>query len=58
MKPKRLNTYDAYGVRFDGRRFDQIRNINFKFGLYPHADGSVYFEQGCTKVCLLTVLLE
>uniref|UniRef100_A0A7E4ZQT9 RNase_PH domain-containing protein n=1 Tax=Panagrellus redivivus TaxID=6233 RepID=A0A7E4ZQT9_PANRE len=49
-KPKRLNTYDAYGVRYDGRRFDQIRNINFKFGLYPHADGSVYYEQGCTKV--------
>uniref|UniRef100_A0AC35GLN5 Exoribonuclease phosphorolytic domain-containing protein n=1 Tax=Panagrolaimus sp. PS1159 TaxID=55785 RepID=A0AC35GLN5_9BILA len=47
---KRFNTYDAYQIRYDGRRFDQIRNINFKFGLYPHADGSVYYEQGCTKV--------
>uniref|UniRef100_A0AC34RKP0 Exoribonuclease phosphorolytic domain-containing protein n=1 Tax=Panagrolaimus sp. JU765 TaxID=591449 RepID=A0AC34RKP0_9BILA len=26
------------------------KNINFKFGQYPHADGSVYYEQGCTKV--------
>jgi len=49
-RQRRLNTYDAYGIRYDGRRFDQIRNINFKFGQHRQADGSVYYEQGCTKV--------
>lgn len=38
------------GLRTDGRRVNEIRNISFKWDLFSRADGSAYFEQGNTKV--------
>ncbi len=37
-------------LRFDGRRFDQLRNISFKTGIAPHATGSVLVSFGNTQV--------
>ena len=38
------------GLRVDGRRPHEIRNIRFQLGLCERADGTCYFEQGNTKV--------
>ena len=38
------------GLRVDGRRHDEIRNINYKIGVEAGADGSVYMEQGLNKI--------
>eukprot|EP01102_Stenamoeba_stenopodia_P022610 TRINITY_DN9502_c0_g1_i1.p1 TRINITY_DN9502_c0_g1~~TRINITY_DN9502_c0_g1_i1.p1 ORF type:complete len:250 (+),score=48.24 TRINITY_DN9502_c0_g1_i1:154-903(+) len=37
------------GLRTDGRRPKELRNIRCKLGLFSRADGSAYFEQGNTK---------
>jgi len=42
------------GLRGDGRRAPEIRRVRCKVGVFPHADGSAYFEQGNTK-CLVSV---
>lgn len=47
-----MNIIDEFGFRKDARKPDQIRNISYQMGLYPHADGSAYFEQGGIKVKL------
>lgn len=39
-----------HGYRQDGRKPNQIRNINCQLGVYRQADGSAYLEQGNTKV--------
>ncbi|KAK0409965.1 hypothetical protein QR680_004868 [Steinernema hermaphroditum] len=39
-----------FGFRRDGRTADQVRNATVRFNCYPNADGSVYWEQGNTKV--------
>ena len=38
------------GLRIDGRRYDELRNINWKIGVEAGADGSVYMEQGLNKI--------
>jgi len=38
------------GFRFDGRRPNELRQIQCKMGVYKQADGSAYIEQGNTKV--------
>ncbi|KAJ1519485.1 hypothetical protein ONE63_004771 [Megalurothrips usitatus] len=38
------------GLRLDGRRPDELRNIRCKIGVFSQADGSAYIEQGNTKV--------
>mmetsp|Transcript_24172 Transcript_24172/g.39711 ORF Transcript_24172/g.39711 Transcript_24172/m.39711 type:complete len:248 (-) Transcript_24172:730-1473(-) len=38
------------GLRIDGRRAGELRNIRCRLGLYTEPDGSAYFEQGNTKV--------
>lgn len=38
------------GLRIDGRRPDDIRNMKHSFGLVSAADGSAYLEQGLNKV--------
>ncbi|OQV18006.1 putative exosome complex component RRP41 [Hypsibius exemplaris] len=38
------------GLRRDGRREDEIRDIKCHFGVAKDADGSVLFEQGNTKI--------
>ncbi|RHZ54056.1 hypothetical protein Glove_431g25 [Diversispora epigaea] len=42
------------GLRQDGRRADQLRNINCKPSVLSQSDGSSYIEQGYTK-CLAAV---
>jgi RNase PH len=42
------------GLRTDGRKNDEIRNIECKTGVNPAADGSSYFKLGITEiVCTL-----
>ncbi|MFC2154401.1 exosome complex exonuclease Rrp41 [Candidatus Altiarchaeota archaeon] len=38
------------GVRLDGRKFDQLREISMKVGVVPRANGSAYLEWGGNKV--------
>jgi exosome complex component RRP41 len=38
----------AYTKRFDGRKFDEVREISAKVGVVPNADGSALFSQGDT----------
>ncbi|MGI0081997.1 MAG: exosome complex exonuclease Rrp41 [Nitrosopumilaceae archaeon] len=38
------------GIRCDGRRIDQIRNISIKVGVLKNADGSAYIEFGKNKI--------
>ncbi|KHN77326.1 Putative exosome complex component RRP41 [Toxocara canis] len=45
-----MNIISEHGFRQDGRKPQQIRNINYKLGVYTQADGSAYLEQGNTKV--------
>lgn len=48
-----MNIISEHGYRQDGRKPHQIRNLNYKLGVYSQADGSAYLEQGNTKVCSL-----
>lgn len=45
-----MNIISEHGFRRDGRKPNQIRNINYKLGVYSQADGSSYLELGSTKV--------
>lgn len=38
------------GLRCDGRRPNELRQIKVKMGLFSRADGSCYYEQGNTKI--------
>ncbi|XP_054275833.1 exosome complex component RRP41 [Macrosteles quadrilineatus] len=38
------------GLRFDGRRANELRKIRCKLGVFDQPDGSAYLEQGNTKV--------
>jgi exosome complex component RRP41 len=38
------------GVRFDGRKFDELRKISMKLGVLKNAQGSSYVEWGKNKV--------
>lgn len=38
------------GLRFDGRRANELRKIKCKLGVFSQPDGSAYLEQGNTKV--------
>lgn len=38
------------GIRCDGRRIDQIRNVSIKVGVLKNADGSAYIEFGKNKI--------
>lgn len=40
----------SYGLRLDGRRSEELRNIKCRLGVFGQADGSAYLEQGNTKV--------
>ncbi|XP_034951129.1 exosome complex component RRP41 [Chelonus insularis] len=41
---------DQNGLRVDGRRPHELRQINVRLGVFGQADGSAYIEQGNTKV--------
>ncbi|KAL3990549.1 3' exoribonuclease family domain 1 protein [Acanthocheilonema viteae] len=45
-----MSIISEHGYRRDGRKPHQIRNLNYKLGVYSQADGSAYLEQGNTKV--------
>lgn len=38
------------GLRFDGRRANELRRIQCKLGVFSQSDGSSYLEMGNTKV--------
>lgn len=38
------------GLRFDGRRANELRRIQCKLGVFSQPDGSSYLEMGNTKV--------
>jgi exosome complex component RRP41 len=38
----------AYTKRFDGRKFDEVREMEAKVGIIPRADGSAMFRTGKT----------
>lgn len=38
------------GIRCDGRKIDQLRNISIKVGVLKNADGSAYIEFGKNKI--------
>ena len=38
------------GLRADGRKSDEIRNISCKAGINSNVDGSAYFKIGLTEV--------
>ncbi len=50
MNEKPEKFIDENGLRLDGRRIDQIRDINIKIGVLERADGSCYLEFGNNKI--------
>jgi exosome complex component RRP41 len=50
MKPDGLVLVKDDGTRTDGRNVNDLRNIEIIVGYLKHANGSVYFEQGKTKI--------
>ncbi|MCD4845633.1 MAG: exosome complex exonuclease Rrp41 [Methanosarcinales archaeon] len=50
MSEKPEKFIDENGLRLDGRRIDQIRDINIKIGILDRADGSCYLEFGNNKI--------
>jgi exosome complex component RRP41 len=47
-KPEKL--IDKKGLRLDGRKYDQLRQVKLEVGVIPNADGSAYIEQGKNKI--------
>ncbi len=47
---KRREIISPEGLRQDGRRPHEMRDVAAQFGILPHADGSAMFELGNTKV--------
>ncbi|CAB3361063.1 Hypothetical predicted protein [Cloeon dipterum] len=45
-----LQLLSEYGLRVDGRRPNELRQIRCKMGVFSQPDGSAYLEQGNTKV--------
>ena len=50
MNDKPEKFIDNNGLRLDGRKADQIRNIKIEVGVLSRADGSCYLEMGNNKV--------
>jgi len=50
MNDKPEKFIDSNGLRLDGRKADQIRNIKIKVGVLSRADGSCYLEMGNNKI--------
>ena len=47
-QPEKL--IDKKGIRLDGRKPDQLRQIKLEVGVVPNADGSAYVEHGKNKI--------
>jgi ribosomal RNA-processing protein RRP41/SKI6 (EC 3.1.13.-) len=39
----------AEGIRIDGRRVDELRQVKMEVGVLKNCSGSAYIEQGKTK---------
>jgi len=48
MEPNQEDIQD--GLRADGRRASELRQIRMRMGVFGQADGSAYIEHGNTKV--------
>lgn len=46
----RMDLLSFKGLRLDGRRANELRQIRCKLGVFSQPDGSAYLEQGNTKV--------
>ncbi|PNF25704.1 Exosome complex component RRP41 [Cryptotermes secundus] len=46
----RMDLISFKGLRLDGRRANELRQIRCKMGVFSQPDGSAYLEQGNTKV--------
>ncbi len=47
-KPDKL--IDKKGIRLDGRKADELRQVKLQVGVLPNADGSAYVEHGKNKI--------
>jgi exosome complex component RRP41 len=47
-KPEKL--IDKKGLRLDGRKPDEMRQVKLEVGVVPNADGSAYIEQGKNRI--------
>ncbi len=47
-KPEKL--IDKKGLRLDGRKPDELRQVKLEVGVIPNADGSAYIEHGKNKI--------
>ena len=43
-KPEKL--IDEKGIRYDGRKLNEMRPVKIEVGILGNADGSAYIEQG------------
>jgi exosome complex component RRP41 len=50
MSQKHEKLIDKKGLRLDGRKFDELRQIKIEVGILSNADGSAYIEQGKNKI--------
>ncbi len=50
LTKKRIRDYLAEGKRFDGRKFDEYRDIEIEFGISKKAEGSAKVKIGKTEV--------
>lgn len=41
---------DLAGLRFDGRKSEELRKLRHRIGVIDYADGSAYIEQGLNKI--------
>ena len=53
MLQSRREYISPEGLRQDGRRPKELRQLRVKLGVFPSADGSAYLEQGNTKVIVV-----
>ena len=47
-KPKKL--LNKKGLRLDGRKPNELRQVKLEIGILPNADGSAYIEHGKNKI--------
>jgi len=50
MSQKHERLIDKKGLRLDGRRPDELRQIKIEIGVLSNADGSAYIQQGKNKI--------
>lgn len=53
---KHIRAQILSGTRLDGRRFDEVRNLEAQVGILPRTHGSAVFKRGQTQVMTVTTL--